>query len=38
MGKANAKVFPLPVCASAIISFPFKVCGRDYVCIGVGYK
>ena len=37
MGKAKAKVLPLPVSAKAIISFPFKVYGSDWAWIGVGF-
>jgi hypothetical protein len=29
IGKANANVFPLPVSANAIISFPLRVYGSD---------
>jgi hypothetical protein len=29
IGKAKAKVFPLPVSAKAIISLPFNVYGKD---------
>lgn len=36
IGKAKAKVLPLPVSASAIISLPFNVYGKDWAWIGVG--
>jgi hypothetical protein len=30
IGRANARVFPLPVSAKAIMSLPFNVYGSDY--------
>ena len=37
IGKAKAAVFPVPVCAFPVRSFPFRVIGRDFSCIGVQY-
>lgn len=37
IGKAKASVFPLPVSASAIISLPLRVNGKDCAWIGVGF-
>jgi hypothetical protein len=37
MGNKNAPVFPVPVCAQAIKSLPFKINGIACVCIGVAF-
>lgn len=36
IGNTNAAVFPLPVCANPIISFPANACGIACACISVG--
>jgi hypothetical protein len=36
MGKTNAAVFPVPVCAQAIKSLPAKITGIAFSWIGVG--
>ena len=37
MGKQNAAVFPDPVCAHAMRSFPAREMGMAYFCTGVGF-
>jgi hypothetical protein len=37
-GIRNASVFPVPVCAVAIKSFPSRACGIAAACTGVGTR
>ena len=38
MGKINAAVFPVPVCAQAIKSLPSIIFGIACSCIGVAFR
>ena len=37
-GKVNAAVLPVPVCADASTSLPWRMAGIDLTCISVGVK
>ena len=38
MGNRKAAVFPVPVWAEAMISFPFKISGMTCSCTGVAFS